>query len=246
MTTDRARVLDALPDAIVVLDRDLVVLDANATYTTLLGVALDDLVGRSVRSLLDLREEDPDAGERMLSGYAEVLRTGRTTSLGVARYDFPDPTDPAQLAVHYWVVEVTPLPGPDGSPEALVHRARDVTSVHLQLVRAVELHREIGGDEPAPELVALTTGSVHTSQLAAALQREVAQLRQAMESRAGIEQAKGILMSQRGVGPEAAFALLVRLSQDTNRKLRDVAAEVVGSVLDDGAPAASTTTQLGA
>ncbi|MFC4071125.1 GAF and ANTAR domain-containing protein [Actinoplanes subglobosus] len=49
----------------------------------------------------------------------------------------------------------------------------------------------------------------------------------AMESRAVIEQAKGVVMSQRRCGPEEAFAILSRASQEGNRKLRDVAASVV-------------------
>ena len=53
------------------------------------------------------------------------------------------------------------------------------------------------------------------------------QLQTAMQSRAVIEQAKGILMGQRRCTAEAAFDLLVRLSQDTNRKLRDVAQALV-------------------
>jgi GAF domain-containing protein len=52
-------------------------------------------------------------------------------------------------------------------------------------------------------------------------------LRTAMESRAVIEQAKGIIMSQRRCGPDEAFAILSRASQAANRKLRDVAAGVV-------------------
>jgi GAF domain-containing protein len=53
------------------------------------------------------------------------------------------------------------------------------------------------------------------------------QLQVAMESRAVIEQAKGILMGQRHCGPEEAFDVLVRLSQTSNRKLRDVAQALV-------------------
>ena len=48
-----------------------------------------------------------------------------------------------------------------------------------------------------------------------------------MQSRAVIEQAKGILMGARRCTSDEAFDLLVRLSQDTNRKLRDVARAVV-------------------
>lgn len=53
------------------------------------------------------------------------------------------------------------------------------------------------------------------------------QLRSAMESRAVIEQAKGILMGQRRCGAQEAFDLLVRLSQESNRKLREVAQALV-------------------
>ncbi|MEV4490246.1 GAF and ANTAR domain-containing protein [Micromonospora coxensis] len=49
------------------------------------------------------------------------------------------------------------------------------------------------------------------------------QMRAAMQSRAVIEQAKGIVMGDRRCTAEEAFGILVKLSQDTNRKLRDVA-----------------------
>lgn len=49
------------------------------------------------------------------------------------------------------------------------------------------------------------------------------QMRQAMESRAVIEQAKGILMAERRCSAEEAFKALVRASQDSHRKLHEVA-----------------------
>ncbi len=49
----------------------------------------------------------------------------------------------------------------------------------------------------------------------------------AMESRARIEQAKGIIMARTGVDEDAAFGLLRAQSQAENRKLRDVAEEIV-------------------
>ena len=53
------------------------------------------------------------------------------------------------------------------------------------------------------------------------------QLQQAMESRAVIEQAKGILMAAQRCSPDAAFDILVRASQNQNRKLRSIATEIV-------------------
>jgi AmiR/NasT family two-component response regulator len=48
-----------------------------------------------------------------------------------------------------------------------------------------------------------------------------------MESRAVIEQAKGILMHEQGCDADAAFATLARVSQQANVKLRDIAAQIV-------------------
>ena len=62
-------------------------------------------------------------------------------------------------------------------------------------------------------------------------------MRRAMESRAVIEQAKGILIAQQHCTPEQAFELPTRLSQATHRKLRDCAADLVTSTAEDHRPA---------
>ncbi|MGC1210911.1 MAG: GAF and ANTAR domain-containing protein [Micromonospora sp.] len=53
------------------------------------------------------------------------------------------------------------------------------------------------------------------------------QMQEAMRGRAVIEQAKGIIMGERRCSPDEAFALLSKVSQDSNRKLRDVAEALV-------------------
>ncbi|SFU08990.1 GAF domain-containing protein [Geodermatophilus amargosae] len=61
--------------------------------------------------------------------------------------------------------------------------------------------------------------------------RELAQnLDIAMRTRAVIEQAKGILMSQRRCDATEAFTLLAAASQRSNRKLRDIAQAIVDGV----------------
>ena len=59
-------------------------------------------------------------------------------------------------------------------------------------------------------------------------------MRVAMESRAVIEQAKGVLMAQRHVDADQAFELLREASQRSNRKLRDIALGIVGSTQPQG------------
>ncbi len=56
---------------------------------------------------------------------------------------------------------------------------------------------------------------------------ETSQLREALTSRSPIDQAKGILMAQHGIDPDAAFQMLVRLSNDTNVRLVDVARAMI-------------------
>ncbi|MET8851885.1 GAF and ANTAR domain-containing protein [Amycolatopsis sp. NPDC004625] len=58
----------------------------------------------------------------------------------------------------------------------------------------------------------------------------VDQLNRALETRAVIDQAKGILMAAHRITAEEAFQRLVKRSQDGNRKLHEVAAEFVTAV----------------
>ncbi|WP_433363336.1 ANTAR domain-containing protein [Actinoplanes sp. CA-142083] len=58
----------------------------------------------------------------------------------------------------------------------------------------------------------------------------------AMASRAVIEQAKGIIMGRRHCTAEEAFTILTQVSQRTNRKLREVAADLVAGVLRGPGP----------
>lgn len=56
------------------------------------------------------------------------------------------------------------------------------------------------------------------------------QMQQAVKSRAVIDQAKGVLMGQYRYSSDDAFAALVRISQQQNRKLRDVAQQIVDEI----------------
>jgi hypothetical protein len=66
------------------------------------------------------------------------------------------------------------------------------------------------------------------------LEAQVQQLETALESRIVIEQAKGVLAGRSGQPVEAAFDVLRKRSQLQNRKLREIAGEIVASVGADG------------
>ena len=64
----------------------------------------------------------------------------------------------------------------------------------------------------------------------AAQEKRNDQLTAALSSRTVIDQAIGVLMAQERCSAERAFDLLRQHSQNTNRKLRDVAAALVAEV----------------
>ncbi|WP_157683168.1 ANTAR domain-containing protein [Microlunatus soli] len=58
-------------------------------------------------------------------------------------------------------------------------------------------------------------------------EKQIATLTEAVHSNRSIGIAVGIVAERYGIGPDVAFDYLKRLSQDNNRKLRDLAAELV-------------------
>lgn len=85
-------------------------------------------------------------------------------------------------------------------------------------------HRDLA---EAPERVeAAADFAVRASLLLVAVER-VSHLRHALETRALISQAQGVLMERYGLDTDRAIALLRRLSQSTHRRVRDLASEIV-------------------
>jgi GAF domain-containing protein len=108
--------------------------------------------------------------------------------------------------------------------------------VPQQTIGALNVY--VGSDEPMDreaEAIAQTFAGYAAVALANATLYSstadlAAQMQQAMQSRAVIEQAKGVIMAERRCSPDEAFTLLVRWSQDRNCKLRDLAEEIVARV----------------
>jgi AmiR/NasT family two-component response regulator len=71
---------------------------------------------------------------------------------------------------------------------------------------------------------AVATGNLYAYQSARGMADN---LQKALESRAVIDQAKGILMERHKLTADQAFQVLARVSMTTNRKVRDVADHLV-------------------
>lgn len=78
--------------------------------------------------------------------------------------------------------------------------------------------------------VAAVEGAVWNARRAEQWRSEVDGLREAMKTRATIDQAKGMLMALHGIDEDRAFEVLVEQSQQRNARVAMLAAEVVESL----------------
>lgn len=107
----------------------------------------------------------------------------------------------------------------------LVVRAEAIGSINLY---SADSHGFAALDEAVVVLFAAQAAvAVSNSRMYQSAHLLSLQLEAAMSSRATIEQAKGVLMAVKAVDADEAFALLRRTSQVENRKLRDIAADIV-------------------
>jgi hypothetical protein len=104
--------------------------------------------------------------------------------------------------------------------------------LRISALRARERSRELVARTEATladsrQTIALARSGELGSRLVDQMAAELTGLKRAMETRAVIEQAKGILMATTGHGADEVFALMVEESQHENRKLAEIAAEIV-------------------
>ena len=112
--------------------------------------------------------------------------------------------------------------------------ARAVIDLHLSRVPVVDR----AGLEALVGLVgAVLERALGELDAQRAARTEVGGIREAMASRAVIEQAKGILMADHGLDADEAFQTLVRMARPANRKVRSVAEALVRSAARRSAPA---------
>jgi hypothetical protein len=218
------------PTGIVVLDRDLVVRAVNDALLAATERVAADVLDLPVFEAYPGNPHDADGNTEAVfrEAFERVLGTGRPRHLLVQRYDVKDPRGEGRYVTRYWsprqeplldggsvvgvISRVVPVPAPQGSALELLERWRTA------------LGQEDGEHEPAVGLAEALVWGIHEL---GALRRENDQLAEALTSRATIDQAKGILMARHGVDPEDAFRRLVRMSNDSNVRLADVARALV-------------------
>lgn len=131
-------------------------------------------------------------------------------------------------------------------------RAAVETSFRSMLAFVLEVHEDaLGGlNLMSPEVASfseedVSTGALFAVQAAVALRNALdadhanmskAQLEHGLETRKMIGQATGLLMAQEGLTSEEAFQRLVRVSQNANIKVREIAERYVAAWEDKAGP----------
>jgi GAF domain-containing protein len=204
--------------------------------------SLDDVLRHVCKVTIDIVGDADEASVSLLEG-GEPRTYGATGDLAVTadqcQYDAgAGPCLDAARASQ--VLLVSDLAGEnrwEAASEMARHGAKSSLSLPLPVqgesIGALNLYaREAGafddsildlGEKLASYAAVAVLNAVSYSSAAEAARN----LRQAMEHRSTIEQAKGIIMATTGCDADAAFDVLVRQSQHENRKLREVADELV-------------------
>jgi hypothetical protein len=128
-----------------------------------------------------------------------------------------EPTDRAAVQAYWEHVSAS------GGPSSLYISIRDRRDRQHKLLLAADYILEEGVPVGVWGVVADLTQSIHTDRHQLATEAVAA----SALNRAVIEQAKGILMARQRISAEKAYAILSRLSQDSNRKVYAIAQEMV-------------------
>jgi len=217
MTAERSfeALLHALPEPVVILTPDLLVRHSNAAFLSATGVTEIELLDRHlINEVFPDKPGKAEPGRRKLrESFRRVRHTAGADVAGVSRYDMP--TCDGTMEARYWSPVNSAVLDDRGAVSFIVHRVQDVTAA--QNLRTGATSSTAAG-EPAD--------GPH-GELAGQIDDQLALLRRVVDARAIIEQAKGMLMAEHRVSAECAFDLLRTKSQNTNVKLRDIAAHHV-------------------
>ena len=226
----------------VVLDDAFVIRAANPAYLRVTERRADELLSVN---LFEAFPDNPEVGgaARLAASFQRVLRHRRPEHLIVQRYDLLSGDEPPRFRTRHWAPVCAPIQDGD-EVVGILMRVDDVSGLTPGALRALEQRRdaeqrrrqagergvEQGAEQDALSmLIALEDFN--------AMAEEISQLREALRSRSTIDQAKGLVMAERRCTPDQAFKYLIKLSNDTNVRVADVAAALVYRAQGGGADA---------
>lgn len=213
---------------LVVVDRGFTIRAVNPAHLAVTGRAREELLEVGIFEVFPDNPDHPgaDGVANLTASFEVVFRESIRHRMALQRYDIPAPDRRGPFLRRYWDPVTSPLRDERGRAVGALLHVEDVTEVLGPILAAIS--------RPPPGIVA---ESYAWNQLVGALARENAahastrterdQLRQALDSRVVIEQAKGVLAARLHCSPEEAFVELRRRSRSTSTRIHDLARRVV-------------------
>ncbi|AHY41468.1 hybrid sensor histidine kinase/response regulator [Stutzerimonas decontaminans] len=140
------------PNAYVLLDRDLVILDANTAYLTLTGRRLEDIQGQRLHEAFAADPLSPETTrvQELLDSFARVLSRKSVDTLPVIRYSIARQTPQGPVYEdRYWSATHTPVLNEQGEVAAILQHTSDITE--LQAMKD-SLREAATGQQPTQQL----------------------------------------------------------------------------------------------
>jgi len=142
------------PNAYLLLDPDLVILDANAAYLKLTARSLEEIAGRRIQDAFAADPQFPESThvDELLDSFARVLSTKALDTLPVIRYSIAvNSSSGAVYEDRYWSATHTPLLDDQGEVVAILQHTVDITE--LQQLKDSMRSAESSG-QPAQQIEA--------------------------------------------------------------------------------------------
>ena len=140
------------PNAYVLLDRDLIILDANAAYLALTGRKLEDIQGQRLHEAFAADPLSPEMTrvQELLDSFARVLSRKAVDTLPVIRYSIARQTPLGPIYEdRYWSATHTPILDEQGEVVAILQHTSDITE--LQAIKD-SVSQAAGGRQPVQQL----------------------------------------------------------------------------------------------
>ncbi len=122
--------LSALPSACLLLDPDLVVQEASASFLSLTGRRREQVVAKPLLASFPGRPGDADAARawyQLEDSARQALATGSPHEIDLVRYDIEAEPGSGEYEPRWWHVRQTPVPDSEGTTRLVLSTVEDVT-----------------------------------------------------------------------------------------------------------------------
>lgn len=128
---DYSRLFDLMPQACVVLDQNLIVVEVNAAYLAVTNRSRGELLDESILDAFPVDPSSPRPGNAatLRSSVQQVFATRQPDVLTRVRYPIPMRRDGRRVFdERYWDVHNVPVPAADGTVLCVMCAVDDVTA----------------------------------------------------------------------------------------------------------------------